>query len=293
MILKLFCFLHLHCLSTNGLTLSRLLKVSLSLTSETCHVLREQKQNASHIFQSENKTHFRKWKRFYGYRYGNGTHFREITSTDTDTKMKHVLKIVPSPKKIRNYIIVPEALVKLIMYSSNSNNLSILRLSPTSYTSSHDLSKTKMVHIGKQKHPVTIMVMAPITAPASQKKSCFETLCTNVYHLSNGGHKMADIINMATNEMPSNSNAAFQDSQCTSDTIKVDILAVANLTPGIILDSSGQDMSLDLSQSLKDHKQDITYIRFRSSVDCYATDNSINTVGSLLDHYSSKLPHTF
>ena len=84
-------------------------------------------------------------------------------------------------------------LAKLGMYCSNSNNPSILRRSHTSYTSSHELSRTKMVHIGKHKHPVTIMVMVPITAPAWQKKSCFDTLRKNVYHLSNGGHKMADI----------------------------------------------------------------------------------------------------
>ena len=58
---------------------------------------------------------------------------------------------------------------------------------------------------------------------------------------------------MVMDEMPSNSNAEFQDSQCTSNAIKVSILVVANLTRETILNSSGQDMFLDLSQPLKDH----------------------------------------
>ena len=126
------------------------------------------------------------------------------------------------------------------MSSTNSNILSTLRRNQTSSTSSklnHDLSKTKTVYIGKNRHPATIMVMAPLTAPAWQKKSCFDTLRTNVYHLSDGDHKMADIVNMVMDEMPSNSNAAFQESQSTSDAVRKAILTVENLTPETILDS--------------------------------------------------------
>ena len=62
----------------------------------------------------------------------------------------------------------------------------------------------------KKRHSVTIIVMAPLIVPESQKKSCFDTLHSNVYHLSNGDHKMADIVNMVMDEMPSKSNAAFK-----------------------------------------------------------------------------------
>ena len=133
--------------------------------------------------------------------------------------------------------------------------------------------------------------MAPLTAPAWQKKSCFDTLITNEYHLSDGDHKMADIVNMVMDEMPSNSNAAFQESQSTSDAVKKAVLAVANLTPETILDSEEQDMSLDLSKLLKDRDEDITFMRFRSTVNCYAVDNRINTAGSLSIHFSIRLPN--
>ena len=55
--------------------------------------------------------------------------------------------------------------------------------------------------------------MAPLTAHVWQNKSCFDTLHTNVYHISDGDHKIVDIMNMVMDKIPSNSNAAFQESQ--------------------------------------------------------------------------------
>ena len=52
-------------------------------------------------------------------------------------------------------------------------------------------------------------------------------------------------------------------------------------------------MSLDLSKPLKDRDQDITYMRFRSTVDCYAVDNRITIAGSLSTHFSIRLPNHF
>ena len=65
---------------------------------------------------------------------------------------------------------------------------------------------------------------------------------------------------MVIDEIPSNSNAAFQESQSTSDAVKVDILAVTNLTPETILDSKEQDVSIDLFKTLKDRDPDITFM---------------------------------
>ena len=47
-----------------------------------------------------------------------------------------------------------------------------------------------------------------------------------MYHISDGDHKIADIINMVMDEMPSNSNGAFQESQSTSGAVKKAILAI-------------------------------------------------------------------
>ena len=62
--------------------------------------------------------------------------------------------------------------------------------------------------------------MVLLTAHVWQKKSCVDTLHTNVYHISDGDHKIADIMNMVMGKIPSNSNAAFQESQSTSGAVK-------------------------------------------------------------------------
>ena len=125
-------------------------------------------------------------------------------------------------------------------------------ISSTSSRRNHDFSTINTAYIGKNKNPVTIMVMAPLTTLAWQKKSCFDTLCSNAYLLYNGNYMMADIVNMVMDKIPSNSDAAFQESQSASDVVKRAILAVANLTPETILDYKEQDMNINLSKPLKD-----------------------------------------
>ena len=95
------------------------------------------------------------------------------------------------------------------MSSPKPNALFILHRSGTYSISIHDLSKTKTVHISKNNHHVTIMVMAPVNVPIWKKQSCFDTLKNNVYNLAKGDHKMADIINMIMEEMPSSSNSSI------------------------------------------------------------------------------------
>ena len=179
------------------------------------------------------------------------------------------------------------------IFSPNYNINSILRRNQTSSTSSwrnHDLSMTKTVYIKENKHHVTIMVMDPLTAPSWHEKSCFDTLRSNAYLLFNHNHTIADIVNMVIDEIPSNSNAAFQESQSTSDAVKVDILAVTNLTPETILDSKEQDVSIDLFKTLKDRDPDITFMWFWSAVDCYTANDRITMAGPLSTHFSICLP---
>lgn len=81
---------------------------------------------------------------------------------------------------------------------------------------------------------------------------------------------MADIINMVMEELPTNSNAAFQESQSVMDVVRAAMLTVDNLIPVSILDSKGAEMDLDLSKANKDRDVDITFMRFSASVDCKA-----------------------
>ena len=83
------------------------------------------------------------------------------------------------------------------------------------------------------------MVIDPLTAPTWENKSYFDILRTHMYHLSDGVHKVAHIVNMVMDEMLSISNVVLQESQFTSDTVMKAILAVTNLIPETILDSKG------------------------------------------------------
>ena len=135
------------------------------------------------------------------------------------------------------------------------------------------------------------MVMASLTSHSQQKKSCCDTIRTNLYHLSDGDHNVADIVDMVMDEILSNSNATFQESQYSSDAVKKAVMALDNLTPETILYSKEQDMLLDLSKPLKDRNQDITFMISRSMVDCYVVDYRITTADSLPTHFSIRLPH--
>ena len=101
---------------------------------------------------------------------------------------------------------------------------------------------------------------------------------------------MADIINMVMEELPTSSNAAFQESQSVMDVVRAAMLTVDNLIPVSILDSKGAEMDLDLSKANIDRDVDIAFMRFSASVDCKAIDERITTAGLLAIEFSLRLP---
>ena len=68
------------------------------------------------------------------------------------------------------------------------------------------------------------------------------------------------------------------------------MLTIDNLSPEIILDSKGIEMTLDLSTALADRVADIMYVSFHASVDCKSIDDRISTIGPLSTHFCLRLP---
>ena len=95
----------------------------------------------------------------------------------------------------------------------------------------------KTVKIDCNLHPITIMTIAPVNAPAWQKKSCFDSLLSNAYNLASSSHKLANIINLVMEELPVSSAEAFKESQLVADAIVASITSVKNLVPEAVLDS--------------------------------------------------------
>ena len=154
-----------------------------------------------------------------------------------------------------------------IMSSPNIHALRRSLANAQQNATEHDLSSMKTVYVGKHKHPVTIMAMAPVTAPSWQKKSCFASLRSNALDLANGNHNMADVINLLMEDLPCSATAAFQESKLVSTSVDSAILDIANLEPEAVLDSMGLEVTVD---PFGDKYLQITGKNYRSYVEIVA-----------------------
>ena len=67
----------------------------------------------------------------------------------------------------------------------------------------------KLAKVRKNKHPVSIMEMAPVTAPDWHKATCYENLKTQAYNLTSGLVKTADVISFIMDEVSVSTTSAF------------------------------------------------------------------------------------
>ena len=149
------------------------------------------------------------------------------------------------------------------MPNPNTSALSLLRnRSATPAAVAHDISKMKTVKIGKDLHPVTIMAMAPVSCPLWQKKSCFDCLEATARNLASSSHKLADVINMMMNEMPSCTSVAVQEAEAVGSAIRKSLFKVENLETLAVIDSNDKVIVFDPSGKLEDRPEDLSFFRF-------------------------------
>jgi hypothetical protein len=104
------------------------------------------------------------------------------------------------------------------MSNPNTSELSLANRHRQVSSSANMASGLKVVYIGKDQQPVTIVQMISINRPAWRKSACFESLRNTIYSLVDS-HSIAELTSFIANELPLDTGSSFQASQMASKSI--------------------------------------------------------------------------
>ena len=127
-------------------------------------------------------------------------------------------------------------------------------------------SQLKVVHIGKNKQPVTIVKMVSINEQAWKESACFGSLRNTVYSLVDA-HSVAEITALVTNELPLDTGSCFQVSQFAAKSVLEDMLKIGFLEPLAFMNSTGKVVQIDDPNDIMKRPEDITFLRLRCTMD--------------------------
>ena len=115
------------------------------------------------------------------------------------------------------------------MSNPNTNAVALSRRN-----SSH--TNARVVYIGKDSQPVFLPKMVSVNCPSWEKAASFGILEDTVYSLSES-HTVADLVNLASNELPLDTGAAFQEAQSAAGEIMDQVIRFDNLehSPPLLL----------------------------------------------------------
>ena len=115
------------------------------------------------------------------------------------------------------------------------------------------------VHIGKDSQPVNLVQMSSVNSHSWQKSASFECLKRTVYSLASS-HSVADLIALASSELPLDTGSAFQESQSASLLITSFEGLFQFLDPVAFLTSTGKEIKIDDPDDLKKRPEDISFM---------------------------------
>ena len=172
---------------------------------------------------------------------------------------------------------------------NNSHRTLSIMSCPNNNALASSNNRMRVIHIGKDSQPVSLPKMATVNAESWRKAASYQTLNNSVYSLLQA-HTVADVVTLVSNELPMDTNAAFQEAQTASLSILGHCLHVENLEPMAFLSSTGKSVTVDDVVDLSERPEDITFLRFRSLLDASKLDARVTKMPPLNFHFCLRLP---
>ena len=140
----------------------------------------------------------------------------------------------------------------------------------------------RVIHIGKDQQPVTLPRMISVNGQSWKKAASFSTLDNLVYSLVDA-YSVADVISLVSNELPLDTGPAFQEAESAVKMIVNSTLYINHLKPLAFLTSTGKGVKVDETEGLESRPEDITFFKFRCTMDSKSVDKRVTTVPDLSD----------
>ena len=147
----------------------------------------------------------------------------------------------------------------------------------------------KTVYVGKDQRPVSIMEVAPLTAPGWKRGSTFDHFAAVMKNLSET-HDAAGIMTTVANEVLISTETAAAEAEEVAARVRKQVFYVDNLFGTRFMFGDGKKVTNLKDTDLDGRPQDIAYFGFQYMLDTTEiVDERINQEPLSL-HYSLKLP---
>ena len=172
----------------------------------------------------------------------------------------------------------------LIMASSNTSALSL------STRNGHVQSTfgVRIIPIRKYMQPIALDKMTYVNRFSWKKSASFTTLKDTIYPLAET-HTVADVVSLVSNELPLDTGAAFQEAQSVTKKLMESCISIPYLEPLAFLTSAGKVKTIDNVSDLKSCPDDITFFKFRCTVEGSTMDCRIKNYSKLSFHFCLRL----
>ena len=145
----------------------------------------------------------------------------------------------------------------------------------------------KVVHLGKDQRPISIMKLAGLNEPSWKRGATFNHLSKAIkVQLKN--YTLADLVTVVANELPISTESAMEEAEGAGVRLMGEFFDIRNLEGSHFLDSRGKQRAVT-SDELKNRPEDLSYFVFLASIDPRVVDTRI-TQEDFSTGFSLKLP---
>ena len=129
----------------------------------------------------------------------------------------------------------------------SSSNIHAARITRTNAKAPDDnpsmLHRPRMVYVGKEQYPISLVPLEGISTPAWKKQRGFDQLETAVCSLTRT-HQIADLIELVSTEIPIDVHSAAQDSMKQMQRALGSAYDINNLNESAFLTAIGKQVQL-------------------------------------------------
>ena len=134
-------------------------------------------------------------------------------------------------------------------------------------------SNFKVVHLGKDQRPISVMKLATMEDPSWKRGATFnyleKAMRGQLVH-----YTMADLVMIVANKLPISTESAMEKAEATGEKLRSELFMVANLEGQLFMDSKGKAKSVT-SDELDKRPEDLTYFAFMCTVEPQDVDGRI------------------
>ena len=149
---------------------------------------------------------------------------------------------------------------------------------------------SKVIYVGKDRHPLTIQSLVPVSAPTFMKQAGFHSLVSTLRSQS-AAYQSADLVAAISDELPINTASASNEASIVCESLYRAPFDINNLQPCAFFDDRGSRIMDTISFDPALRPPNMAFVNFSCTVRCSSIDSRIQQPDYSFN-FSLKLPQT-